>query len=161
MIAAMESCPLSVIIVTWNGLRHLPQCLTAIAPQLPPHAELIVVDNGSSDGSAAWIRTNAPFVHLIDLPHNLGFAGGVNAGLQAAHGELLLLLNDDAFVEPGFVAALCDAMANHPEAGAAGAVLTFAHKPDLVASAGIRMRRDGVALDLWAGLPVAELPATP
>src|SRR5262245_17322912 len=154
----MTHVPLSAIIVNWNGLRYLPECLDALLPQLPPGAEALLVDNGSTDGSAALVRQRYPTARVVALRENLGFAGGVNAGLRAARGELLLLLNNDAFAEPGFIAALLDALERCPEAGAASATLTFAHRPDLVASAGIRVRRDGLALDLWAGRPVAELP---
>lgn len=152
---------LSVIIVTWNGLRYLPACLEALLPQLPTDAETVLVDNGSTDGTLAWVRAAYPAVRLVALPENLGFAGGVNAGLRVADGELLLLLNNDAFVEPGCIAALLEAMRQRADVGAAGALLTFAHRPDLVASAGIRVRRDGLALDLWAGRAVADLPAAP
>jgi GT2 family glycosyltransferase len=157
----MTHVPLSAIIVNWNGRRYLPACLDALLPQLPPGAEVLLVDNGSTDGSAALVRERYPATRLVGLRENLGFAGGVNAGLRAARGELLLLLNNDAFAEPGFAAALIEALDVYPEAGAASAVLTFEHQPDLIASAGIRVRRDGLALDLWAGRPVAELPAEP
>jgi GT2 family glycosyltransferase len=154
----MPRVPLSVIIVNWNGLRYLPVCLAALLPQLPSSAEIVLVDNGSTDGSTAFVRENCPAARVVGLRENLGFAGGVNAGLRAARGELLLLLNNDAFAEMGFVAALLDIMASYPEVGAASAVLLFAHRPEIVASAGIRVRRDGLALDLWAGRPAAELP---
>jgi GT2 family glycosyltransferase len=152
---------LSVVIVSWNGLRYLPECLGALLPQLPANAEVLVVDNGSTDDTAAWVRATYPTVRLIALRENLGFAGGINAGLRAGRGELLLVLNNDAFVEPGFVAALLGVMEQRADVGAAGAVLTFAHRPDIVASAGIGVRRDGLALDLWAGRPVADLPVDP
>jgi GT2 family glycosyltransferase len=157
----MTHVPLSAIIVNWNGLRYLPDCFDALLPQLPPGAEVVLVDNGSTDGSAALACERYPATRVVALRENLGFAGGVNAGLRAARGELLLLLNNDAFAEPGFVAALLDAFDRCPEAGAASAALTFAHRPDLIASAGIRVRRDGLALDLWAGRPVGQLPAEP
>jgi GT2 family glycosyltransferase len=158
----MNSVPIvSVVIVSWNGMRQLPQCLAALLPQLPPNAEVILVDNGSADDTAAWARANHARVRVVALPTNLGFAGGVNAGLRAARGELLLLLNDDAFAEPGFVMALLELMARRPEIGAAGGVLLFAHRPEIVASAGIRVRRDWLALDLWMGRNAAELPADP
>jgi GT2 family glycosyltransferase len=157
----MKQTILSAIVVSWNGLRHLPDCLDALVPQMPAESEIVLVDNGSADGTAAWARAAHPELRLVALPENLGFAGGVNAGLRAARGELLLLLNDDAFAEPGFVAALLETMARRPEIGAASAVLLFAHRPELVASAGIRVRRDGLALDLWAGRRAAELPAEP
>ncbi len=153
--------PLSAVIANWNGRRYLPECLDALLPQLPAGAEVLLVDNGSTDGSAAWVRAAYPSVRLIALRENLGFAGGVNAGLRAARGELLLLLNNDAFIEPGCIAALCELLWQRPEFGAAGAVLTFAHQPEIVASAGIRLRRDGLALDLWAGRRVEDLPHTP
>lgn len=157
----MQRTPLSAVIVTWNGRRHLPDCLAALRPQLPPGAEIILVDNASADGTAEWARRAAPDARLIALARNHGFAGGVNVGLRAARGDLLLLINDDAFVEPGFIDTLLAAAAHAPEAGAFAGVLTFNHRPDLVASAGIRLRRDGLALDLWPGRPVAELPAEP
>src|SRR5438876_955580 len=95
---------LSVIIVNWNGLRYLPECFAALLPQLPPHAEVVLVDNGSTDGSLAWTRKTYPSIKIVALRENLGFAGGNNAGLRAARGALLLLLNNEVFVEPGFVA---------------------------------------------------------
>lgn len=152
---------LSVIIPTWNGLRYLPECLGALLPQLPADAEVLLVDNGSTDGTAAWVRAAHPAVRLLELGRNTGFAGGVSAGLRAARGGLLLLLNNDAFVEPGCLALLLEALAARPDVGAVGAVLTFAHRPDLVASAGVSLRRDGVAYDLWPGRAVAELPGGP
>src|SRR5262245_51539341 len=121
----MGTIPLSAVIVSWNGMRYLPRCLAALLPQLPDGAEVVLVDNGSTDGMAAWARATYPGARVIRLPENLGFAGGVNAGLRAARGTLLLLLNDDAFAAPGFAAALLDVMNQRPEVGAAGAVLLF------------------------------------
>lgn len=157
----MTNVRLSIVIISWNGMRHLPNCLAALVPQLPPDSELVLVDNGSADGMPAWARAAHPAARVIALRNNLGFAGGVNAGLRAARGELLLLLNDDAFVEPGFIAALLAVFDQQPKLGAASAVLVFNHQPDLVASAGIRVRRDGLALDLWTGCAAADLPAEP
>jgi GT2 family glycosyltransferase len=152
---------LSVIIVTWNGRRFLDACLRAVMAQLHPDDEIIVVDNGSIDGTAAWLRHAWSAVRLVALPANLGFAGGVNVGLRVARGDLLLLLNNDAFVEPGCVPALVEALRDHPRSGAVAGVLTFDHRPDLVASAGITACRNGLALDLWTGRAVQSLPAAP
>ncbi len=150
---------LSVVIPTWNGLNFLPACLAALLPQLPPESEVILVDNGSHDGTAAWAADQP--VRLVALPENRGFAGGVNAGIQVATGAYILLLNNDAFIEPGCVAALCATIDANPLVGAVAGVLLFDHRPDTVASAGVVLRRDGVAFDLWPGLPVAELPTEP
>ncbi len=152
---------LSVIIVTWNGRRFLDACLRAVTAQLHPDDEIIVVDNGSIDGTTVWLRHAWSAVRLVALPANLGFAGGVNVGLRVARGDLLLLLNNDAFVEPGCVPALVEALRDHPRSGAVAGVLTFDHRPDLVASAGITACRNGLALDLWTGCAVQSLPAAP
>lgn len=157
---AMPAVALSVVIVNWNGRRYLPDCLAALVPQLPDGAELIVVDNGSRDGSREWLAQQAG-VTLVALEENVGFAAGVNAGLRVASGEAILLLNNDAFVEPGCVAAFCAALRDHPDAAAFGGVLLFDHAPHLVASAGIVMHCDGLALDLWPCRPLASVPAQP
>ena len=68
----MSSAPLSVVIVSWNGMRQLPECLAALLPQLPPDAEVILVDNGSTDGMPAWAQANHPQLRVIALPENLG-----------------------------------------------------------------------------------------
>jgi GT2 family glycosyltransferase len=151
----------SVVIPTWNARRYLPACLMALRAQLAPGDELVLVDNCSRDHAAAWARRHAPDVRLLELPRNLGFAGGTNAGIQAARGDLLLLCNDDALVEPGCIAALWEALRARPDLGMVAGVLTFSRRPALIASAGIRMQRDGVALDLWLGRQVDTLPAAP
>ena len=152
---------LSVIIPTWNGLRHLPTCLEALISQLPTNAEIIVVDNGSTDGTTVWCQTNHPDVRLIPLRENQGFTGGITTGIRAAHGQYIFLLNDDAFVEPHCLDRLLETMEHHPQIGAVGGILTFDHQPDVIASAGIRARYDGVALDLWTGHSTQGLPDTP
>lgn len=152
---------LSAVVPTWNGLRFLPACLAALRAQLGPDDEIVLVDNASRDGAGAWAQRNAPDVRVLALPTNLGFAGGTAAGIAAARGELLLLINDDAMAEPGCVAALWAALRDAPQAGAAAGALTFSRRPDTVASAGIRFQRDGVATDLHLGLPTARLPDRP
>jgi GT2 family glycosyltransferase len=153
--------PLSVIIPTWNALRYLPACLLALQAQLAPDDEIVLVDNRSRDGAAAYIRATMPDVRVLDMPSNRGFAGGTNAGLRAARGSLLLLCNDDALIEPGCIEALWAALNAAPEAGMAAGVLLFSRNPERVASAGIRVGRDGVASDLWPGQHCATLPAAP
>jgi GT2 family glycosyltransferase/glycosyltransferase involved in cell wall biosynthesis len=98
----------SLVIPNWNGKdlleRFLPSWLDAIAAH--PGSEVLIVDNGSTDGSAEWIRENYPEVHLLALPQNLGFGGGSNAGLRAARNDVAVLLNSDMRVEPDFLAPL-------------------------------------------------------
>jgi len=114
----------SIIIPVWNGAAVLPACLRAVYdhsdPDLP---EVVAVDNASSDGSADRIAQDFPAVRLIRQPFNLGFAGGVNAGMEAAAGDLFVLLNQDCMVEPGWLAALHAGFSSDPSAAIAGATI--------------------------------------
>jgi GT2 family glycosyltransferase len=109
----------SIVIPNWNGAAHLPTCLDALQRQTLADFETIVVDNGSTDGSLALLRQRYPEVQVIALPANRGYAGACNAGLEAAGGEVLALLNNDTEVEPSWLAELVLALQRHPEAGMA------------------------------------------
>jgi GT2 family glycosyltransferase len=93
---------LSVVIVAWNSRDELSRSLPALLPELDPDDELIVVDNGSTDGTAEIVRELAPQARLVQPGRNLGFAAGVNAGADEATGELLVILNPDAAPQPGW-----------------------------------------------------------
>jgi GT2 family glycosyltransferase len=109
----------SVIIPNWNGAHHLPTCLDALQRQTFTDFEPIVVDNGSTDTSRELLSRDYPQVKVIALPSNLGYAGGCNAGLRDAQGEVLAILNNDTEVEPTWLAELLAALEQHPEAGMA------------------------------------------
>jgi len=98
----------SLVIPNWNGRdlleRFLPTWLAAIENH--PGSEVIVVDNGSEDGSADWIASHYPQVRVLALPKNLGFGGGSNAGFRAARNDIVVLLNSDIRVEADFLAPL-------------------------------------------------------
>jgi GT2 family glycosyltransferase/glycosyltransferase involved in cell wall biosynthesis len=105
-----ETHAASLVIPNWNGKdlleRFLPSWVASIADR--PGSEIIVVDNGSSDGSADWIRVNYPEVKVLALPRNLGFGGGSNAGFRAAANDIVVLLNSDMRVEPDFLGPLLE-----------------------------------------------------
>lgn len=98
----------SVVIPNWNGRDLLEKYLPSVIAALGGNAanEVIVVDNGSSDGSAAYVHHRFPEVKLVALERNLGFGGGSNAGVRAANNDIVVLLNSDMHVEPGFLAPL-------------------------------------------------------
>ncbi len=100
----------TIVVPNWNGRdlleRFVPSWLAAIAPH--PGSEVLVVDNGSTDGSAAWVRENYPQVRVLALEKNLGFGGGSNAGFAAAKTDIVVLLNSDMRVEPDFIAPLLE-----------------------------------------------------
>lgn len=120
----MSSEPvLSVIIISYNTRQMTLDCLRALYADLEDagkSAEVWVVDNASGDGSVPAIRAAFPDVRLIENPRNAGFGAANNLALRQAGGEFLLLLNSDAFVHPGAVAALVSYLRAHPRAGAVG-----------------------------------------
>jgi GT2 family glycosyltransferase/glycosyltransferase involved in cell wall biosynthesis len=100
----------SVVIPNWNGkdllAKYLPSVVAALAGN--PANEIVVVDNGSTDGSAGFVRAAFPRVKLVALPANLGFGGGSNAGFRAAANDIVVLLNSDMRVDSGFLAPLLE-----------------------------------------------------
>ncbi len=100
----------SIVIPNWNGkdllAKYLPSVLASIENH--PDSEVIVVDNGSTDGSAALVEQAFPEVRLLPLKENLGFGGGSNAGFRAANNDVVVLLNSDMRVEPDFLQPLLD-----------------------------------------------------
>lgn len=134
----------SVIIPHWNGREHLDICLTALRRQTFSDFEVILVDNGSSDGSQAYVRENYPEVRLLELGYNRGFTGACNAGYEAAQGHYILLLNNDTEADPGWVAALVDAFERHPTAGALASKILLFDRRDHFHTAGDYVRLDGI-----------------
>jgi O-antigen biosynthesis protein len=100
----------AIVIPNWNGRDLLEKYLPSVvaAAGRVPQSEVIVVDNGSTDGSAAFLREYFPQVHVVALEENLGFAGGSNAGFRAARHDVVVLLNSDMRVEPDFLQPLLD-----------------------------------------------------
>lgn len=141
----MTDTPLvSVVIPNWNGARYLPACLDALRAQTYPALEVIVADNASTDGSRALLDGHYNDVRLLALPENRGFAGACNAGIRAAHGEIVALLNNDTEADPGWVAALVEAFRRHPDAGIIASRIMLMRRRDTFHAAGDFYRVDGV-----------------
>ena len=108
--SAPDTPAASVVIPNWNGRdlleKYLPSVIAAMSGST--RNEIIVVDNGSDDGSAQFVREHFPQVRVLALEHNLGFGGGSNAGFQAAHNDIVVLLNSDMRVDRNFLQPLLD-----------------------------------------------------
>jgi N-acetylglucosaminyl-diphospho-decaprenol L-rhamnosyltransferase len=118
---------LSILILNYNTREHLRSCLASLLDEGSTslsggsvQAEVIVVDNASSDGSAEMVSTTFPWVSLVRSPRNGGFANGNNQGLVRSRGDAIMLLNPDTLMPPGGIKGLLDALAAHPEAGIVG-----------------------------------------
>lgn len=101
----------SVIVLNWNGEAYLGECLDSILNQTYSDFELLVVDNASTDGSREWLRERAGGrIRLIELPGNLGYAGGNNRGIEAAKGEWIALVNNDAVLDRFWLKRIMEAV---------------------------------------------------
>jgi len=100
----------SIIVVTWNGRELLGRCLASLYRQRYADREIILVDNGSVDSSAHFVRDTFPDVKIVVLTDNRGFAGGATAGFAASSGEFIALLNDDAQADDRWLENLVHAM---------------------------------------------------
>lgn len=134
---------ISVIIPNWNGAVHLPTCLEALRRQTYPRREVLVVDNGSTDDSLSLLA-RYPEVRVLALGSNRGFAGAVNAGIRAARGEIIALLNNDTEAAPTWLEALAAAFARHPDAGLVASKILLFDRRDVFHSAGDYYRVDGI-----------------
>ena len=134
----------SIIIPNWNGRQHLETCLPSLRCQRYRNFEVILVDNGSSDGSQAYVRESFPEVRLVELGENRGFTGACNAGHQLAGGAYIVLLNNDTEAEPGWLAALASAFSRHPRAGILASKLLLFDRRDHFHAAGDYYRLDGI-----------------
>jgi hypothetical protein len=117
----------SIVVVSWNGREVLADCLASIERELLGRAdaerlsfETIVVDNGSSDGSAELVRSRFAWAQLVALPENRGFAAGNNVGLRLAKGRHAVLLNSDTVVQPGALERCVRFLDANPRVGVVG-----------------------------------------
>ncbi len=140
-----ESPLVSVIVVNWNGLAYLPECLDSLAAQSYPALEVIVVDNGSTDGSIEYLRgQHAARLRLVESPCNLGFAGGNNMGIRASKGAYLALINNDAAADTRWVEALVAAAEADPDVGMCASRIYVWTRPGVLDGAGLLISGDGI-----------------
>jgi GT2 family glycosyltransferase/glycosyltransferase involved in cell wall biosynthesis len=148
----------SAIIVNHERRDLLSSCLHSLERALgvvEDDTEMIVVDNGSADGSAELVRERFPDVKVIALDRNEGFAGGVSRGIAAARGDWIAVFNNDTTVEPDAVAVMLDAARLDARVGAVAAQMRFADQRDVLNSAGLELDRLGIAADRLVGTRVA------
>lgn len=130
----------TVVIPNYNGIKFLPDCLTALYSQEPdtPAYHVIVVDNGSTDGSRKLLREQFPQVQMEALHENTGFCHAVNVGIRLSETPYVILLNNDTKVKNKFIKALYDAMEQRPEAFSVSAKMLMWDRPELIDDAGDR-----------------------
>ena len=134
---------ITIVIPNYNGMKFLPGCIESLDAQTADDFEVLIVDNGSSDGSVEWIKERG--IRLVELPENKGFAGGVNAGLKVCDTEYVILLNNDTICFNDFVEKLEHTIEMSDKIFAVSALMIKANNHELVDSAG-----DGISIVGWA-----------
>ena len=134
----------SIIIPHLNGKHHLDDCLGSLCQQTFTDFEALLVDNGSSDGTQAFVREQFPEVKLIELGKNRGFTGACNAGWEAAQGEIVILLNNDTEAEPKWLREVIAAFEQNPQVGVVASKMLLFDQRDTFHTAGDFYRVDGI-----------------
>jgi GT2 family glycosyltransferase/SAM-dependent methyltransferase len=141
----------SVVVPSWNGRELLDGVLRSLQAQTLAPLQVIVVDNGSSDGTVEHLAERWPEVEVVALLENAGFAAAVNRGVERARGEHVALVNNDVELDPGFLEAIAQGLAVHPHAGSAASKMLAFHARDTLDAAGDRMWWTGVAMQRGQG----------
>lgn len=133
----------SIIIVNWNGKKFLKKCFSSLEKINYPNYEIILVDNGSTDGSVEYIKKNFPQVKIIQNKENLGFAEANNIGYQQAKGKYILLLNNDTEVTPDFLNRLVTVLKSDEKIGVVQPKILLSSQPSKIETVGSYLTSTG------------------
>jgi GT2 family glycosyltransferase len=137
---------ISVVIPNWNGRKYLEVCIDSLMKQSHHNLEIIVVDNASADDSIAYLQKNFPDVKVIKHSSNLGFGAANNAGIRAARGEYLMMLNNDTRLEPKCIEELRNSIDKDENFGACASKILLEYEDNLLDVAGIAVCLDGLSI---------------
>ncbi len=144
---------ISVVIPTWNGKHHLVRCLPSLQSQTLQDFEIIVVDNGSTDGTAVFLQEKFSNVTVIALQKNHGFSAAVNKGIAAASGEFIAVLNNDTQADKHWLEQLLRAATQNPGAHAFASKILSLANPSIIDAASDGYSRSGMAWNVGRGNP--------
>src|SRR5262245_28469949 len=136
----------SIIVVNWNRAQLLNDCLRSLSRQSYSNFEIIVVDNGSSDGSVSLVKESFPLVKVVELAENKGFTGGNAAGLKVASGNFIALVNNDVRAEQDWLERLVEPMLDDAHIGSCASKL-IVDGSELIDSAGDGLTTGGVGFN--------------
>ncbi len=135
----------SAIVVNWNGKEYLEECLQSLHAQTFSDFELILVDNGSTDGSIEHVQQDFPgWVRVLRNVRNEGFSGGNNRGIRAASGKYIVLLNNDAQADPRWLEELVRVAEENPRAGMLASKIYLQGGSNIIDNVGHLIYRDGL-----------------
>lgn len=144
----MPDPKICILVLNWNGAEDTIECVQSLTQVTYSNAEIVVIDNGSTDDSVPRIKKQFSEVNIIELESNLFYGGGNNAGLEWAQKQnfdYVIFLNNDTTVEPGFIEPLLKGFDNHPKAGMVAPLMCYSATPELV-------WYGGGSVNLWTGV---------
>lgn len=154
----MSTADVSVIIVNWNGKAFLEECLSSLASQRYQNFEVILVDNGSDDGSSEYVVSSFPWVRIVALHVNSGFAAGNNAGYEHSSGKYIVTLNNDTKVDENWLEELVKTADSDEEVGMVASCICQYFDPTRVDSLGVRICADGMSRGAFRFNLLADVP---
>ncbi|MCU0613345.1 MAG: glycosyltransferase family 2 protein [Candidatus Eisenbacteria bacterium] len=149
--------PVTVVVVNYNGVGYLDACLASLKALEPAPAEVILVDNASTDGSVGWVRAQHPWVRIVEAGENLGYCGGNNLGIRASTLPFVALLNNDTRVESDWLGHLFHELNAHPRAAACSSLVLLPGDPPRVHYAGSEAHVIGHIANLLYLRPLPEV----
>ena len=147
----------SLCVINYNGEAYLRQSLPAALRQAGLFEEILLVDNGSSDGSVELVEREFPAVRVVQLGENRGACGARNAGIREARTDLLLFLDNDVFLLDGCVERLVEALGAHPDAILAAPSVMYANAPETVQYCGADNHYLGLMIPRQENIPLARI----
>jgi GT2 family glycosyltransferase len=141
----------SIVIPNWNGKHWLQKCLPTIAEQTFGDYEVIVVDNGSTDGSVEWVAAEFPCHKIISNAGNVGFGRSTNQGIALSANPYIVALNNDTQLAPDWLAHIMRVAQQDPQVGMWASKMVFADRPEVINSAGICLDKCAIAWDRRGG----------
>jgi len=147
----------SVIMVSYNGRHYLDDCLRSVYHELRPGDEVVVVDNASTDGSGDFVAERYPEVRVVRNARNRGFAAANNQGAELASGEVLVFLNQDTRVAPGWLGALVEGLGGGDTVGLTTSKVLVMSQPDRIQACGQNVHYTGLVFARGFGAPAGNL----
>lgn len=141
----------AVIVITYNGKHNLKECFGSLKNQTYKNFDCYLLDNASTDGSTEYVREDFPWVKIIRLEKNYGFAEGYNRAVKKVSAEYVAFLNDDTRVDPEWLEELVKAIENDESLFAVGSKMLFYDKPDTINHAGAKITIIGAGIDVGFG----------
>lgn len=149
--SAPDSGRVSVVIVNYNGMSHLPELLSSLSEQTYPNIEVIMVDNRSTDESVEYVRADFPLVKVLAQDRNVGFAGGNNVGIKVATGKYVFLLNNDTTCDRRAIERMVAVAEASPKPPVVAPLIKFYDLPGFINSVGNYVKPNGWGSDGYIG----------